>query len=74
MGKLEEDEWPLFAHAIEVLGDTKMFLDDTPAITPTQMRAKCRRLHLEHRLDLIVVDYLQLMTGDQRSNNRVQEV
>lgn len=74
MGKLEEDEWPLFAQAIEVLGDTKMFLDDTPAITPTQMRAKCRRLHLEHRLDLIVVDYLQLMAGDQRTNNRVQEV
>ncbi len=74
MGKLEEDEWPLFAQAIEVLGDTKMFLDDTPAITPTQMRAKCRRLHLEHRLDLIVVDYLQLMASDQRTNNRVQEV
>ena len=74
MGKLKEDEWPLFAQAIEVLGDTKMFLDDTPAITPTQMRAKCRRLHLEHRLDLIVVDYLQLMASDQRTNNRVQEV
>jgi replicative DNA helicase len=74
MGKLEEDEWPLFAHAIEVLGDTKIFLDDTPAITPTQMRAKCRRLHMEHRLDLIVVDYLQLMTGDRRTDNRVQEV
>jgi len=74
MGKLEEDEWSKFAHAIEVLGDTKIFLDDTPAITSTQMRAKCRRLHMEHRLDLIVVDYLQLMTGDLRSNNRVQEV
>lgn len=74
MGKLEDDEWPLFAHAIEVMGDTKIFLDDTPAITPTQMRAKCRRLHMEHRLDLIVVDYLQLMTGDRRTDNRVQEV
>lgn len=74
MGQLEEDQWPLFAHAIEVLGDTKIFLDDTPAITPTQMRAKCRRLHQEHRLDLIVVDYLQLMTGDRRNDNRVQEV
>ena len=74
MGKLEDDEWPLFAQAIEVMGDTKIFLDDTPAITPTQMRAKCRRLHMEHRLDLIVVDYLQLMTGDHRNDNRVQEV
>lgn len=74
MGQLEEDEWGLFAQAIEVLSDTHIFLDDTPAITPTQMRAKCRRLHLEHRLDLIVVDYLQLMSGDRRNENRVQEV
>ncbi|MDH5505991.1 MAG: replicative DNA helicase [Anaerolineae bacterium] len=74
MGKLQENEWPLFAHAIEVLGDTHIFLDDTPAITPTQMRAKCRRLHMEHHLDLVVVDYLQLMGGDRRNENRVQEV
>lgn len=74
MGKLEEDEWPLFAQAIEVLGNTRVFLDDTPAITPTQMRAKCRRLHLEHNLDLVVVDYLQLMSGERRVENRVQEV
>ena len=73
-GKLEENEWDLFAQAIEVMGETHMFLDDTPAITPTQMRAKCRRLHMEFGLDLIVVDYLQLMAGDTRTDNRVQEV
>lgn len=73
-GKLEDDEWNLFAQAVEVLGDTHVFLDDTPAITPTQMRAKCRRLHMEFELDLIVVDYLQLMQGDMRNDNRVQEV
>jgi replicative DNA helicase len=73
-GKLEEDEWPLFTHAIEVLGDTVMFLDDTPALTPLQLRTKCRRLHLEFRLDLILVDYLQLMSSGLRSENRVQEV
>jgi replicative DNA helicase len=73
-GKLNEDEWPLFTHAIEVLSDTRIFLDDTPAITPLQLRTKCRRLHMEHRLDLILVDYLQLMGGDSRSENRVQEV
>jgi len=73
-GRLSEDEWPLFTHAIEVLSDTHIFLDDTPAITPLQLRTKCRRLHLEHRLDLIIVDYLQLMGGDYRSENRVQEV
>jgi replicative DNA helicase len=73
-GKLEEDEWPLFTHAIEVMSDTRIFLDDTPAITPLQLRTKCRRLHLEYRLDLVIVDYLQLMSGDTRTDNRVQEV
>jgi replicative DNA helicase len=73
-GKLTEDEWPLFVHAIEVLGDTRMFLDDTPGLTPLQLRTKSRRLHMEFRLDLILVDYLQLMSGGMRIENRVQEV
>lgn len=73
-GKLEQNEWDLFNQAIEVLGETKVFLDDTPAISPTQMRAKCRRLHMEFGLDLIIVDYLQLMQGESRNDNRVQEV
>ena len=73
-GKLTDDEWPLFTHAIEVLRDTHIFLDDTPAITPLQLRTKCRRLHLEYELDLVIVDYLQLMRGDTRNDNRVQEV
>jgi len=73
-GKLTEEEWPLFTHAIEVLADTHIFLDDTPAITPMQIRTKCRRLHMEYELDLVIVDYLQLMSGDQRNDNRVQEV
>ncbi len=74
MGKLDEEEWPLLAHAIEVLSGTVIFLDDTPALTPLQLRTKCRRLHLEFQLDLILVDYLQLMSGGIRSENRVQEV
>ena len=73
-GKLQENEWPLFTHAVEVMSDTHIFLDDTPAITPLQLRTKCRRLHLEHHLDLIILDYLQLMGGDTRTDNRVQEV
>jgi replicative DNA helicase len=73
-GKLDENEWPVLTHAIEVLSDVQMFLDDTPALTPLQLRTKCRRLHLEHRLDLILVDYLQLMTTGGRVENRVQEV
>ena len=73
-GKLAEDELPMFVEAVDVLGGTKVFLDDTPAISPMQMRTKCRRLHMEHHLDLIIVDYLQLMTGDTKNDNRVQEV
>ena len=73
-GKLTEEEWPLFTHAIEVLADTHIYLDDTPAITPMQLRTKCRRLHMEYELDLVIVDYLQLMSGDTRNDNRVQEV
>jgi len=73
-GKLEENEWPLFTHSIEVFSDTHIYLDDTPAITPLQLRTKCRRLHMEFGLDLVIVDYLQLMGGDTRNDNRVQEV
>jgi replicative DNA helicase len=73
-GRLQDTEWPLFTHAIEVFGDTHIYLDDTPAITPLQLRTKCRRLHMEFGLDLIIIDYLQLMGGDTRNDNRVQEV
>jgi replicative DNA helicase len=73
-GKLNEDEWPLFTQAIEVLGDTRIFLDDTPSLTPLQLRTKCRRLHLEYTLDLVLVDYIQLMSTGSRIENRVQEV
>lgn len=73
-GKLQDDEWPLFAHAIDVLGDTKIYLDDTPAITPLQLLTKCRRIYNEFHLDLVIVDYIQLMSGDARTDNRVQEV
>jgi replicative DNA helicase len=73
-GKLDENEMGLFVHSIEVLGDTQIYLDDTPAITPLALRTKCRRLHMEYGLDLIIVDYIQLMSSDTRTENRVQEV
>lgn len=72
--ELTEDEIPRITSAISDFEDATIFLDDTPAITPLQMRAKCRRLHSEVRLDLVVVDYLQLMSSDSRNDNRVQEV
>ena len=73
-GLIHEDEWDLFTKSVEVLSNIVLFLDDTPSITPLQMRTKCRRLHLEYKLDLILVDYLQLMASDNRTENRVQEV
>jgi replicative DNA helicase len=74
MGELRDDELPLFAQAVNVLSEIPIFLDDTPALTPLQLRAKCRRLDQEYGLDLVIVDYLQLMQGEGRSENRVQEV
>jgi replicative DNA helicase len=73
-GKLTEEDQALFVHAIEVLGDTRIYLDDTPALSPLQLRTKCRRLEMEFGLDLVIVDYLQLMTSETRNENRVQEV
>jgi replicative DNA helicase len=74
-GKITEPEqWEHFVHAVEVLSGTNIYLDDTPAMTPIQMRTKCRRLHLEEQIDLVLVDYIQLMSGDTRTDNRVQEV
>ncbi|MBN1178196.1 MAG: replicative DNA helicase [Anaerolineae bacterium] len=74
LGQLEDHEWPLFVQATGVLSDLPVFIDDTPALSALQLRTKARRIHAEHGLDLVVVDYLQLMTGETRNENRVQEV
>ena len=72
--KLSDAEAQEVVHALGVLSESRIFVDDTPAITPLQMRTKCRRMQMEIGLDLVVVDYLQLMSGDTRTENRVQEV
>ncbi len=75
LGKLDDREWALFVEATGNLGKLRVYLDDTPALTPLQLRAKSRRLYSEHGLDLIIVDYLQLMSsGTGRNENRVQEI
>ncbi len=73
-GDLQEHEWPIFMEAIGRLSETRIFIDDTPSITPNQLRTKCRRLYAEHGLDLIMIDYLQLMQAERSTNNRVQEI
>jgi replicative DNA helicase len=73
-GNLQDAEWVRLAQAIEPLARAPIYLDDTSGITPTQLRSRCRRLMMEQGLDLIVVDYLQLMSVDKRSENRQNEV
>jgi len=73
-GALADQEWPIFMQAIGHLSETRIFIDDTPSITPMQLRTKCRRLYSEHGIDLIMIDYLQLMQTEYRSNNRVTEI
>lgn len=75
-GNLQEHEWPLFYEAVQRLSETRIFIDDTPSVSPMQLRTKCRRLYAEHGLDLIMVDYLQLMHSDRGNSggNRVQEI
>lgn len=72
--RLDPREQELAQHGMTILGDSRIFVDDTPAITPMQMRTKCTRMQMEEGLDLVVVDYLQLMAGDTRTDNRAQEV
>ena len=69
-----EDEWHRLMEAAGALAEAHIFIDDTPAVTAMELRTKARRLYAEHDLDLIVVDYLQLMSGGGRNENRVQEI
>ncbi len=74
-GHLMTNEWERLANAIGTLSETRIFIDDTPAISALEIRAKCRRLAAEQKtLDLIVIDYLQLMGGSKRTESRQQEV
>ena len=73
-GKLSEDDWPRITGATKQLQDAKIFIDDTPALTPTELRARSRRIKREHGLDLIVVDYLQLMSVPGTKENRATEI
>lgn len=74
-GKLREEDWPRLTSAVELLAETPMFIDDTPALTPTEMRARARRLVRQHKqLGLIMVDYLQLMRVSGNSENRATEI
>jgi replicative DNA helicase len=73
-GRLNEDDWPRIDSAMTQLGAAKIYVDETPALTPTEVRARARRLKRERGLDLIVVDYLQLMQVSGTKENRATEI
>lgn len=74
-GKLRDEDWPRITGGIEMLSETKLFIDDTPALTPGEVRSRARRLAREHgKLGLIVIDYLQLMQVPGAKENRALEV
>ncbi|EGQ2719456.1 replicative DNA helicase [Staphylococcus pseudintermedius] len=75
-GTMTEEDWNRFTVAVGKLSRTKIFIDDTPGVRITDIRSKCRRLKQEHGLDMIVIDYLQLIqgSGSRASDNRQQEV
>jgi replicative DNA helicase len=73
--QIDDGEWEHFARASGTLSKAAIFIDDTPSPTPMEIRTKTRRLAAEYDLDLVIVDYLQLMQGsDRRMQNRVQEI
>ncbi|HKK16893.1 MAG TPA: replicative DNA helicase [Gammaproteobacteria bacterium] len=73
-GKLHDDDWPRLTSAVEILKDARLFIDDTPALTPAELRSRCRRISRESGLDMIIVDYLQLMQVPGTTENRATEI
>ena len=73
-GTLGESDWPRIIDGMAVLSEAKIFIDDTPGIKISEVRSKCRRLKMEKGLDLILIDYLQLMEGEGKNENRQQEI
>jgi replicative DNA helicase len=73
-GKLDDDDWPRLTSAVSLLDTAPIFIDDTPALTPMEMRARARRLKREHDIGMIVIDYLQLMTIGNTRENRTTEI
>ncbi len=74
-GNLTDAEWDAVVEAVGLIGSSNMVIDDTPGITVTELRSKCRKMKLERGLDMVIIDYLQLMSGSGRaSDNRQQEI
>ena len=74
-GNLSDEDWDKLLESADTIGRSNLIIDDTPGISVSELRSKCRKFKLEHGLDLVVIDYLQLMSGSGRGNeNRQQEI
>ncbi|MFL6674723.1 MAG: replicative DNA helicase, partial [Massilia sp.] len=74
-GRLNDEDWPRLTHAIQKMNDAQLYIDETPALNPIEMRARARRLARQcGKLGLIIVDYLQLMQGSKQGDNRTAEI
>ena len=73
-GQLNDQEWERLIESAGVIGRSKLIIDDTPGISISELRSKCRKFKLEHNLSMIIIDYLQLMSGSGRSDSRQQEI
>ncbi|MBD5135939.1 MAG: replicative DNA helicase [Lachnospiraceae bacterium] len=73
-GNLDDSDWENLIESAGIIGKSNLIIDDTPGITISELRSKCRKYKLEHNLGIIIIDYLQLMSGGGRSESRQQEV
>ena len=73
-GELNDDDWAKLMESARIIGESGLIIDDTPGISITELRSKCRKFKLEHNLGLIIIDYLQLMSGSKKSESRQQEI
>ena len=73
-GNLSDDEWEKLIESAGIIGKSNLIIDDTPGISISELRSKCRKYKLEHNLEMIIIDYLQLMSGSGRTDSRQQEI
>ena len=73
-GQLDDQDWERLIESAGVIGKSGLIIDDTPGISITELRSKCRKYKLEHGLSIVMIDYLQLMTGSGRTDSRQQEI
>ena len=73
-GELKDEDWIKLVESAKFIGNSGLIIDDTPGISISELRSKCRKFKLEHNLGLVIIDYLQLMSGNKKSQSREQEI